>query len=96
MQDRIEERARELGAYVIEHNTTVRAAAKQFHISKSTVHKDLTDRLKRIDLDLYDSVRGVLEQNKAERHIRGGLATRKKFEEIAKLTHQSSRRQNDG
>ena len=84
MRYRIEERARELGMYVVENNSTVRAAAKQFHVSKSTVHKDLTERLERIDRQLYEQVRCVLEQNKAERHLRGGMATRRKYEALSK------------
>ena len=90
MRYRIEERARELGAYVIENNATVRAAAKHFHVSKSTVHKDLTERLEQIDQLLYEGVRVVLERNKAERHLRGGLATRRKYETLSQMTHLSA------
>ena len=79
MHEQIEERAQKLGVYMIENNTTVRAAATVFGVSKSTVHKDLTERLSRINPNLFEQVRVVLEQNKAERHIRGGMATRKKF-----------------
>lgn len=79
MHEQIEERAQKLGVYMIENNTTVRAAASVFGVSKSTVHKDLTERLRRINPNLFEQVRVVLEQNKAERHIRGGMATRKKF-----------------
>lgn len=79
MRTSIEERACELAAFIIENNTTVRAAAKRFGISKSTVHKDVTERLEYIDRTLYHRVRKVLEQNKAERHIRGGDATRRKY-----------------
>lgn len=75
----IEERACELANYIIENNTTVRAAAKRFGISKSTVHKDVTERLEYIDRTLWHKVRKVLELNKAERHIRGGNATRRKY-----------------
>ena len=75
----IEERACDLAAYIIEHKATVRAAAGHFGISKSTVHKDLTDRLPRISPALYRQVRKLLDLNKAERHIRGGLATREKY-----------------
>ena len=60
-------------------NTTVRAAAKQFGVSKSTVHKDLTERLEKINPALYQQVRQLLDRNKAERHIRGGMATRRKY-----------------
>ena len=75
----IEERACELANYIIENNTTVRAAAKRFGISKSTVHKDVTERLEYIDRTLWHKVRKVLELNKAERHIRGGNATKRKY-----------------
>ncbi len=79
MRTNIEERACELAEYIIESKATVRSAAAHFGISKSTVHKDIAYRLKRINGELYRRVREVLELNKAERHIRGGLATRKKF-----------------
>ena len=79
MQNQIEDRARRLGQYMIENNATVRAAAKRFGISKSTVHKDVTERLAHIDPLKYAQVRKVLETNKAERHIRGGDATRRKY-----------------
>lgn len=75
----VEERAVELGEYIIENNATVRAAAKKFHISKSTVHKDVSDRLRLVNPGLYGQVRKVLEVNKAQRHIRGGIATREKY-----------------
>lgn len=75
----MDERAVELGEYITEHKTTVRDAAGKFGISKSTVHKDVSERLRQIDPDLYHSVKVVLDQNKAERHIRGGNATKKKF-----------------
>ena len=78
----MDDRARELGQFMIENHSTVRAAASKFGVSKSTVHKDLTERLRNIDFTLYESVKTVLEQNKAERHIRGGLATRKKYKGI--------------
>ncbi len=79
MTDTIEERARELAVYVIETGATVRAAAKKFGISKSTVHKDLQQRLSQYDKLLYEQVRQVLDTNKAQRHIRGGMATREKY-----------------
>ncbi len=79
MRTNIEERACDLAEYIIEHKATVRSAASQFGISKSTVHKDLTDRLPRVNPALYKQVRQLLDLNKAERHIRGGLATRKKY-----------------
>ena len=79
MKGNIEERACEMAQYIIENRTTVRAAAKQFGISKSTVHKDLSERLPAFNRPLYEQVKVVLEENKAERHIRGGIATRKKY-----------------
>ena len=79
MKSNIEERACDLAVYIIESNATVRAAAKEFGISKSTVHKDLSERLQQFNKPLYLQVKEVLEKNKAERHIRGGIATRKKY-----------------
>ena len=79
MQESMEQRACELAVYMIENGATVRAAAKKFGISKSTVHKDLTARLPSYAPALYRSVRAVLDQNKAERHLRGGMATRRKY-----------------
>ena len=79
MKTDIERRAIELAEYIIENKTTVRAAAKKYGVSKSTVHKDMTDRLRSIDRILYTQVRQVLETNKAERHLRGGAATRRKY-----------------
>lgn len=75
----MEERACDLAEYLLANSATVRAAAKQFGISKSTVHKDLTERLEKIDPALYQQVRQLLDRNKAERHIRGGMATRRKY-----------------
>ena len=69
----------ELAHYLIENRTTVRAAAAKFGISKSTVHKDISERLPLYDRPLYLQVKAVMEENKAQRHIRGGLATRKKY-----------------
>ena len=80
MTEDLEKRARELAVYLIERRTTIRDAAKHFSVSKSTVHKDLSERLERIDRTLYAQVKEILEQNKAERHIRGGLATKEKYE----------------
>ena len=77
------ERAVELGRYIIESKTTVRGAAKKFGVSKSTVHSDITTKLKRIDPALYREVRKVLDVNKEERHIRGGIATREKYTRAA-------------
>ena len=79
MADTIEERACELAVYMIETGATVRAAAKKFGISKCTVHKDLTCRLKQYNLTLYHQVREILDHNKNERHIRGGIATKRKY-----------------
>ena len=75
----MEARACDLAEYLLANNTTVRAAAKQFGVSKSTVHKDLTERLEKINPALYQQVRQLLDHNKAERHIRGGMATRRKY-----------------
>ena len=79
MKGNMEESAENLSLYIIENRATVRAAAVQFGISKSTVHKDLAERLPTFNRPLYLQVKGILEENKAERHIRGGLATRKKY-----------------
>ena len=75
----MEERAERLAQYIIENRTTVRAAAQKFGISKSTVHKDLSERLPAFNKPLYLQVKQVLDENKAERHIRGGIATRRKY-----------------
>lgn len=75
----VEERAVELGEYIVENKSTVRAAAKQFGISKSTVHSDVSNRLQKVSPALYVEVKKVLDNNKAQRHIRGGLATREKY-----------------
>ena len=79
MKKPLEERACELAVYIIENGATVRSAAKHYHISKSTVHKDISQRLKSYNPGLYNQVRQVLDLNKQERHIRGGLATRRKY-----------------
>jgi sporulation transcriptional regulator SpoIIID len=79
LKSNIEERACELAEYIIENKATVRAAAKKFGISKSTVHKDISERLEQFNRSLFLGVKEVLEKNKAERHIRGGIATRKKY-----------------
>lgn len=81
MKDYIEERAMNIANYIIENNATVRQTAKQFGISKSTVHKDVTDRLMQINPSLAGQARKVLDINKSERHIRGGMATRRKYME---------------
>lgn len=75
----MEERAQSLALYIIENRTTVRAAAQKFGIIKSTVHKDISERLPLFDRALYLQVKEVLDENKAQRHIRGGIATRKKY-----------------
>lgn len=79
MKDYIEERAINIAMYIIEHNATVRQTAKEFGISKSTVHKDVTSRLMHINPSLAKQARSVLDVNKSERHIRGGLATKEKY-----------------
>ena len=80
----IEQRVCELAVYIIETGATVRTAAKYFGISKSTVHKDLSQRLQQYNKRLYSQVRKVLDENKAQRHIRGGIATRKKYQSFRK------------
>ena len=79
MSKPLEERACELAVYIIETGATVRAAAKHYHISKSTVHKDISQRLEHYNPTLYAQVRQILDRNKQERHVRGGMATRKKY-----------------
>lgn len=79
MYSYIEERVRSVAQFISENGATVRAAAGEFNISKSTVHKDMTERLKYIDPAMYKAVKRILQHNKDERHIRGGLATKKKY-----------------
>ena len=79
MREDLEQRACDLAVYMIENRATVRAAAKHFGISKSTVHKDLTERLEYVNRGLYEQAKAVLNLNKQERHIRGGMATREKY-----------------
>lgn len=79
MKGIVEERAAIIGEYIIESKATVRTAAKKFGISKSTVHKDVSQRLKNINPNLYREVKEILEINKSQRHIRGGLATKEKY-----------------
>jgi len=79
LRQSVEDRAAELAGYIIEHNATVRGAARVFHISKSTVHKDVTERMEKLNPGLYRQVKAVLEKNKNERHVRGGLATKLKY-----------------
>ena len=80
----IEERAVNLAHYIIDTGDTVRGAAAKFGISKSTVHKDVSERLKKINPSLAKEVRGILDENKAERHIRGGMATKLKYSHLQK------------
>lgn len=80
IRDYIENRVFEIAKYILDTNCTVRAAAKKFEVSKSTVHKDLVERLPQLSQSLADDVRKILDENKAERHIRGGLATKAKYE----------------
>lgn len=79
MKDYIEERAIEIASYIIQEKATVRQTAKKFGVSKSTVHKDVTDRLLQVNPELANAARKVLDVNKSERHIRGGLATKEKY-----------------
>ena len=82
MKENLEQRAEELALYLIENRTTVRAAAKKYGISKSTVHKDISERLPLYNRSLYLQVKELLEENKAQRHIRGGMATRRKYKGV--------------
>ena len=82
MKENLDERAEELALYLIENKATVRAAAKKYGVSKSTVHKDISERLPQVNRGLYLQVKAVLEENKAQRHIRGGMATRRKYKGI--------------
>jgi putative DeoR family transcriptional regulator (stage III sporulation protein D) len=82
LKGNIEERACALAQYIIENRTTVRAAAKKFGVSKSTVHKDLSERLPMYNRTLYLQVKDILDENKAQRHIRGGIATRRKYKGV--------------
>ncbi|MBE6885765.1 MAG: stage III sporulation protein D [Ruminococcaceae bacterium] len=79
MTENLVERPILLGRYIVENEATVRSCAGQFGISKSTVHKDVSEKLKRLDSSLYGQVKEILEKNKAERHIRGGIATKRKY-----------------
>ncbi|MDW7674565.1 MAG: sporulation transcriptional regulator SpoIIID [Bacillota bacterium] len=82
MQDYIQKRVLEISNYILESQATVRQAATVFGVSKSTVHKDLTERLPLLNEDVAEEVKRILDLNKSERHIRGGEATRKKYKEI--------------
>ena len=88
MKDYIEQRAVEIANYIITTNATVRQTAKKFGISKSTVHKDVTERLQQINPSLATETRKVLDTNKSERHIRGGLATREKYLHMERLNYK--------
>lgn len=83
--DNNQERCVILGKYIVENNATVRSAAQQFGISKSTVHQDITIKLEKANKALYEEVKNVLNKNKLERHIRGGEATKKKYMEMSKV-----------
>ena len=96
MKKYIEERAVEIATYIIENNATVRQAAKQFGISKSTVHKDITQTLQRVNPTLYQQVQIVLEKNKDERHLRGGEATKKKYLSIQEHVRSQLKRKTSG
>ena len=80
MKQSVDDRAAMLGEYIVKNKATVRYAARKFGVSKSTVHKDVSERLRYVDTGLYNEVRSVLAQNKAQRHIRGGMATKLKYE----------------
>ena len=85
----LDERAVQLGTYIAEHGATVRSTAAVFGISKSTVHKDITVRLPALHAGLSAQVHEIIEKNKQERHIRGGLATKRKYESVRKLRHSA-------
>lgn len=84
VMDEMQKRVLEIGAYICEENATVRDAAKKFGVSKSTVHKDITEKLIRVNPAMYYAVRNVLDKNKAERHMRGGEATKVKYMNLRK------------
>lgn len=88
--DSNQERCVILGKFIVENNATVRAAARQFGISKSTVHQDITVKLEKANKALYEEVKSVLDKNKQERHIRGGEATKKKYSELSKKKFAST------
>lgn len=94
MKEIVEERAARLGEYIVEQNATVRATAGKFGISKSTVHKDVSKRLKYIDNALYQKVNTVLQKNKSERHIRGGEATKNKYLNLSFKEKKGDNQQN--
>lgn len=88
--DSNQERCVILGKFIVENNATVRAAARQFGISKSTVHQDITVKLEKANKALFEEVKSVLDKNKQERHIRGGEATKKKYSELSKKKFAST------
>lgn len=88
------DRAIILGEYILENNATVRAAASWFGISKSTVHKDVSQKLSQLSPSLYRDVRAILNKNKQERHIRGGMATKKKYEMLAAMHNKEKETEN--
>lgn len=88
MKGILEDRAVRLGEYIIEHQSTVRDAAAVFGVSKSTVHKDITTLLPKLNAGLYKEVRAVLDINKEERHLRGGEATKQKYKLLKRIRHQ--------
>ena len=88
--DELRHRVLALASYIAESGATVRDAAKQFGVSKSTVHKDVTCRLKEYNAGLFEEVRRVLEQNKSERHLRGGLATREKYRALQEIQRKTT------
>lgn len=94
MQEYIEKRVLEICDYIIQTGATVRQAAAQFGVSKSTVHKDLTERLPELNKEQYERVKVVLDNNKAERHLRGGEATRQKYAYQAQLWEKNKKKQN--
>ena len=94
MREYMELRVLQTAEYILEKKTTVRDAAKRFHVSKSTVHKDMGERLMELDPSLYADIRKILELNKAERHLRGGLATREKYKVVAKIKDTGTKKKN--
>ena len=90
MKGKVEVRAIELGNYIANTNATVRLTAKKYNISKSTVHKDVSERLKTINPSLYKKVRKVLDTNKEERHIRGGIATKEKYQKSSGTDNENT------
>ena len=92
MREHMELRVLQTAEYIQEKKTTVREAARRFHVSKSTVHKDMGERLLELDPSLYADILKVLEQNKAERHLRGGLATREKYKVVARIQEMRPKR----